>query len=112
MLEMGFVSFLTLTIVGAVVAVVYHWALQDRFFERLDLVFGKLLLGWIGAWLGSPVLGHWLWKYNGIYLVPALLGAIAAVHLAVLAVKTFAPIAATKSAVADEAQRAKAAAAS
>jgi uncharacterized membrane protein YeaQ/YmgE (transglycosylase-associated protein family) len=33
----------------------------------------------VGAWLGSPVLGHWFdpVKLAGIYLIPALLGAFA-----------------------------------
>jgi hypothetical protein len=49
MLGMSFLSFLTLTIIAAVVAAVYHAVLHTPFFERLDLAFGKLLVGWIGA---------------------------------------------------------------
>lgn len=29
------------------------------------------------AVLGSPVLGHWFWKVENVYIVPAILGAIA-----------------------------------
>ena len=41
-------------------------------------------MGWVGGWLGSPVLGHWLWKIQSVYLVPAILGAVASVDLSVL----------------------------
>jgi uncharacterized membrane protein YeaQ/YmgE (transglycosylase-associated protein family) len=37
------------------------------------------MAGWVGAWLGSPVLGHWFEqaKLADIYLIPALIGAFA-----------------------------------
>ena len=92
MLGMNFVSFLTLTIIGAVVAAIYHWGLRYRVAEGLDAAFGSLVVGWVGAWLGSPVLGHWLWKYENVYIVPAVLGAIATVHLRTLAWKTIASL--------------------
>jgi len=108
MLGMSFLSFLTLTIVGAVVAAVYHWALRYRLLEGIDSAFGKLIVGWIGAWLGSPVLGHWLWKIEGVYIVPAILGAIATIHLNVLALKALAKLRETRPApAAEEPTRAK-----
>jgi uncharacterized membrane protein YeaQ/YmgE (transglycosylase-associated protein family) len=87
MLDMSFLSFLVLFVISAVVASVYHYALRYRFLEGTDALFGKLFLGWFGAWLGSPVLGHWFWKVENVYIVPALLGAIVAIHLDVLAWK-------------------------
>jgi uncharacterized membrane protein YeaQ/YmgE (transglycosylase-associated protein family) len=44
--------------------------------------------GWFGAWLGSPVFGYWphqfpILNYQNIWFIPAILGAIAAVGLAV-----------------------------
>jgi uncharacterized membrane protein YeaQ/YmgE (transglycosylase-associated protein family) len=87
MLGMSFMSFLLLFVIGAVVAVAYHNVFRYRFLEGNDAVFGKLIMGWLGAWVGSPVLGYWLWKYENVYIVPAILGAIAAVHLTVLAGK-------------------------
>jgi uncharacterized membrane protein YeaQ/YmgE (transglycosylase-associated protein family) len=58
---------------------VLHYVLRYRLLEGLDGFLGKLVAGWIGAWLGSPVLGHWFEgvKIAGIYLIPALLGALA-----------------------------------
>ena len=104
MLDINFVSFAILLIIGAVVAVAYHSIARYRFLEGNDALFGKLIVGWFGAWLGSPVIGHWLWNVENVYLVPAILGAIAAIHLttlmwkglAKLAVLRLAPIAEVK----------------
>jgi uncharacterized membrane protein YeaQ/YmgE (transglycosylase-associated protein family) len=84
MLAMSFGSFLVLLVVGAVVALVYHYAFRYRFLEGWDSLVGKVAIGWLGAWLGSPVLGHWLWPIEQIYVVPAILGAAMAIHLNVL----------------------------
>jgi len=81
MLGMSFLSFLVLSVIGAVVACVYHFALRYRFLEDTPALFGKLVIGWVGGWLGSPVLGHWLWKVENVYVVPAILGAIATIHM-------------------------------
>jgi uncharacterized membrane protein YeaQ/YmgE (transglycosylase-associated protein family) len=93
MLGMSFVSFAVLLIIGAVVAVVYHSIARYRFLEGNDALFGKLIVGWFGAWLGSPVIGHWLWKIDNVYVVPAILGAIAAIHLTSLMWKGLAKLA-------------------
>jgi uncharacterized membrane protein YeaQ/YmgE (transglycosylase-associated protein family) len=92
MLGMSLLSFLILALVGAVVAVVYHNVARYRLLEGNDALFGKLIVGWFGAWLGSPVFGHWLWKVENVYIVPAVLGAIAAIHLTVLTGKALAKL--------------------
>jgi uncharacterized membrane protein YeaQ/YmgE (transglycosylase-associated protein family) len=84
MLAMSFGSFLVLLVVGAVVALVYHYAFRYCFLEGWDSLIGKVALGWLGAWLGSPVLGHWSWPIEQIYIVPAILGAATLIHLNVL----------------------------
>jgi uncharacterized membrane protein YeaQ/YmgE (transglycosylase-associated protein family) len=93
MLGMSLLSFLVLTLISAVVAVVYHNVLRYRFLEGNDALFGKLIVGWFGAWLGSPILGYWLWKVEDVYVVPAILGAMVAIHLNVLAWKALAKLA-------------------
>ncbi|MBZ5599630.1 MAG: hypothetical protein LAN83_15070 [Acidobacteriia bacterium] len=93
MLGMSLLSFLVLTLISAVVAVVYHNVLRYRFLEGNDALVGKLIVGWFGAWLGSPILGYWLWKVDNVYVVPAILGAIVAIHLNVLAWKALAKLA-------------------
>ena len=65
MLGMNFTSFLTLLIVSVVVAAVYHWILRYRFLEGIDSFLAKVAVGWVGGWLGSPVLGHWL-RYSPV----------------------------------------------
>ena len=87
MIGMNLLSFLLLALIAAVVAVVYHNVIRYRFLEGNDALFGKLIVGWFGAWVGSAVFGHWLWKIENMYVVPAILGAIAAVHLTVLGEK-------------------------
>lgn len=90
MIGMSFLSFLLLTLIGVVVAVVYHNVIRYRFLEGNDALFGKVIVGWTGAWVGSAVLGHWLWKVENVYVLPAILGAIGAVHLTVLIEKVLA----------------------
>jgi len=102
MLGMSLLSFLILTFVAAVVAAAYHYVIRYRFLEGNDALVGKLVIGWLGAWLGSPVLGHWLWKVENVYIVPAILGAIATIHLTILTGKALAKIASMRPAVAEE----------
>jgi uncharacterized membrane protein YeaQ/YmgE (transglycosylase-associated protein family) len=92
MFGMNFVSFLLLLVIGAVVALAYHNVFRYRFLEGNDALIGKFILGWFGAWLGSPVFGHWFWKIENVYLVPAILGAIAAMHLTAQAAKALAKL--------------------
>jgi uncharacterized membrane protein YeaQ/YmgE (transglycosylase-associated protein family) len=102
MLGMSLLSFLIVTLIGAVVAVANHYVIRYRFLEGHDAVFGKLIVGWFGAWLGSPVFGHWLWKIENVYVVPAILGAIATVQLTVLIGKALAKLASMRPAVTEE----------
>ena len=102
MLGMSLLSFLIVTLIGAAVAVAYHYVIRYRFLEGYDAVFGKLIIGWFGAWLGSPVFGHWLWKIENVYVVPAILGAIATVQLTVLMGKALAKLASMRTGVTEE----------
>ncbi len=79
MIGMGFGSFLVLLVAGVVAAGVIHYGARYRFLEGVDGFIGKCLAGWVGGWLGSPVLGHWFEpvKFGNVYLIPALLGAFA-----------------------------------
>ncbi len=102
MLGMSLLSFLVLTLIGAVIAVAYHNVLRYRFLDGNDALIGKWIVGWFGAWLASPVFGHWLWKVENVYIVPAILGAIAAIHLTVLAGKALAKLASMRPAIVEE----------
>lgn len=77
MIGMNFWSFLVLLVAGVIAAAVIHYVVRYRFLEGFDGFVGKCVAGWIGGWLGSPLLGHWFEKVKmaDIYLIPALLGA-------------------------------------
>ena len=102
MLGMSLLSFLVLTLISAVVAVAYHNVIRYRFLEGNDALIGKLIVGWFGAWLASPVFGHWLWKIENVYVVPGILGAIATIHMTVLTAKSLARIASMRPAMTEE----------
>jgi uncharacterized membrane protein YeaQ/YmgE (transglycosylase-associated protein family) len=90
MFAMDFVSFLILLVISAVVSAGLHFGLKYYVIPGLASYFSKIVIGWIGAWLGSPVFGHW-WEgvnYQQVYLIPAILGSLALLVLAVDLVKT------------------------
>jgi len=79
MIGMNFWAFLVLLVAGVIAAAVIHYAIRYRFLEGFDGFVGKVMAGWVGAWLGSPIFGHWFErvKLANVYLIPALLGAFA-----------------------------------
>ena len=98
MIGMDFVAFLILLITAVVVSAILHYGCK-YYVTPGPWSFGtKVVVAWIGAWLGSPVLGHWWagWQYQEVYYVPAILGAFAAVVLAVDLAKMVAPPAARR----------------
>ncbi len=76
MLDMTFASFLTLLIISLIVATVVHYAIRYRVLDGADGFFWKWIVGWIGAWVASPVLGHWFAGVAlfGVYVIPAFVG--------------------------------------
>jgi uncharacterized membrane protein YeaQ/YmgE (transglycosylase-associated protein family) len=90
MFGMDFMSFLILLVISAVVSAALHFGLKYYVTPGLASYFSKIVIGWIGAWLGSPVFGHWLEgaKYQQIYIIPAILGSVAILVLAVDVTKT------------------------
>jgi len=90
MIGMDFISFLILLVISVVVTAILHFGVRYHVVPGLTSYFGKVVIGWVGAWLGSPVFGHWFAGLNrgDVYYVPAILGSLALVVLAVDAVKT------------------------
>ncbi len=88
MIGMGFDSFVTLLIISVVVSSILH----PKFYVRAGpgSFISKVIIGWIGAWLGSPVFGHWPegLSYGEVYYVPAILGSFALLVLVVDVVKS------------------------
>ena len=89
MIGMNFVSFLTLLVISVVVSFVLHYLVKYRLAQGVEGFLGKVTLGWLGGWLGSPVFGYWpaSVKLGSIYIVPALLGSVVAVFGVVLLLK-------------------------
>lgn len=58
MIGMDFISFLILLIISIVVSLVLHFPLKTSVRGGFESFVGKVVWGWIGAWLGSPVFGH------------------------------------------------------
>ena len=77
MIGMGFGAFLTLLIISFIAAIVIHSGIHYRFLGGVDGFFAKWILGWLGAWIATPVLGHWFAgvAIGGQYIIPAFLGA-------------------------------------
>lgn len=90
MIGMDFVSFLILLIISVVISAILHYGLHLYVNPGMDSFCSKIVVGWIGAWLGSPVLGHWweMLRYGQVYLIPAILGCLAILVVAVDLVKT------------------------
>jgi len=92
MIGMSFRMFLVLLTAGVIAAAVIHYVARYRFLEGFDGFLGKVMAGWVGAWLGSPILGHWFErvKIAHVYLIPALLGAFAGAFAIVATAKAMA----------------------
>jgi uncharacterized membrane protein YeaQ/YmgE (transglycosylase-associated protein family) len=91
MIGMDFVSFLVLLVISVVVSGILHYGLKFYVTPGTESFCSKVVIGWIGAWLGSPVLGHW-WpglQYGEVYFVPAILGSLALLVVAIDLVKMY-----------------------
>jgi uncharacterized membrane protein YeaQ/YmgE (transglycosylase-associated protein family) len=90
MVGMDFVAFLILLVISVVVSLVLHYWLKMQVRAGIESLIGKIVWGWVGAWLGSPVFGCWFpgWNYQGVYFVPAILGSFALLILMIDLVKT------------------------
>lgn len=90
MIGMDLVSFLILLVISVAVSAVLHYGLNHYVTPGLWSFCSKIVVGWIGAWLGSPVLGHWFpgLAYQQVYYIPAVLGALALLILVIDLAKT------------------------
>lgn len=79
MIGMDFVCFIVLLVISIVVSAVLHFGFKYYLRPGFDSFVSKVIFGWIGAWLGPPVLGHWFEgvEIEGVYIIPAILGSLA-----------------------------------
>lgn len=87
---MSFLAFLILLIIGLVVAVVLHFALKVYIQPGLLSFISKVIIGWVGARIGTPIFGEWFGgvAVDGVYIIPAILGSLALIVLLVDLVQT------------------------
>jgi len=90
MIGMDFISFLILLVISIIVSVVLHYVI--KFYIRPGLVsfLSKVVFGWIGAWLGTPVFGRWFNGvcYEDVFIIPAILGSLAIMVIMIDLVRT------------------------
>lgn len=77
MIHQNFATFLTLLIAGVIATVVVNLIIRYKHLKGLDGFLAAWVLGYIGAWIGQPVLGAWGPNLFGVHWIPALIGAFA-----------------------------------
>jgi len=78
MVYLPFLSWLWLTIIAVVISLVWYYVIKVR---TPGGYWFQLIVAWIGAWLGTPVFGNWVWTPNNVSIIPAVLASIAAIML-------------------------------
>ena len=88
MFGMTFSSFLALLVIGAACALFLSRIPQPRPLGTAAYI-GQLIVGWLGAWIGSAVVGHWGWiiPTTNVYLLPAAISSLAAIYALIESVK-------------------------
>ncbi|HEV2424185.1 MAG TPA: hypothetical protein VGZ29_05100 [Terriglobia bacterium] len=76
MIGMSFANFLALAIASLIAALVVHYAIRYRILDGFDGFLGKWIIAWLGAWVASPVLGHWFAgvSISEVFIIPAFVG--------------------------------------
>ncbi len=94
MIGMGFGAFLTLFVISFIAAAVIHNGFRYRYLGGVDGFLAKWIVGWVGAWIASPVLGHWFTgvALGGQYIIPAFLGAFSLAFLGTAVCKVMAKV--------------------
>jgi len=79
MIGMDIFSFLILLGISIVVSAVLHYILKFYLRPGIYSFISKVIFGWIGAWIGTPVFGYWFKgvNYENVYIIPAILGSLA-----------------------------------
>jgi uncharacterized membrane protein YeaQ/YmgE (transglycosylase-associated protein family) len=88
MIGMTFIGFLILLTISVLVSAVLHYGCRYYVMPGAWSFGSKVVVGWIGAWLGSPVFGYWPHQipnlqHGNIWFIPAILGALALIIVAV-----------------------------
>jgi uncharacterized membrane protein YeaQ/YmgE (transglycosylase-associated protein family) len=76
MIDITFWEFLTLAIMSLIATLIVHNWIHYHSARGAEGFWWQWIAGWVFAWLGSPVFGHWVapLRVQNVYLIPALLG--------------------------------------
>ena len=88
MIGIEFINFLILLAISVAVSGVLHYGLEYYVTPGNWSFVSKVVVGYVGAWIGSPVFGNWPHRYpqlhyGEIWFIPAILGAVALIIVAV-----------------------------
>ena len=83
MTEIDFLSFLVLLVISIVVALLMQYVARIEPIKGIRGLINNICVGFIGAWLGHPIIGHWfkpirIWD---VYIIPALLGSALLIYI-------------------------------
>ena len=85
---MGFIGFLILLAISVAVSTILHYHFKYYVTPGKWSFCSKVVVGWIGAWLGPSVVGNWPHSipklhFENVWYIPATLGAFAIIIVAV-----------------------------
>ena len=88
MIGIDFIGFLILLVISVVVSGILHYGLNYYVTPGFYSFCSKVVVGWMGAWLGSPVLGYWPHRFpflnhGNIWVIPAILGSLGLLLVAI-----------------------------
>jgi len=88
---MGFVAFLILLVISLVAAAVLFFGFGLNVRGGIVSFLSQWIVAYIGALIAPVIFGSWfeVLEFEGIYIIPALLGSFALVLLVVDIVKSF-----------------------
>ena len=72
------IGFLLSLVVGGIIGAIAE-SIMNR--QVPGGILGNIILGFIGAWVGSLLFGDWGWVFQGFAVIPAILGALIVVFL-------------------------------
>jgi hypothetical protein len=90
MIGISFAPFITLLVLGLVVALVIHVLARYYVLAGVDGFMCAWIAAWVGGWLGTPVFGHWSIRSGNVYFIPAALGAFTGAFVVTAALKALA----------------------
>jgi len=81
--EIGFLSFLVLLLISVVASLLIQYVAKIEPIKGMRGLINNICIGFIGAWLGHPIFGHWfkpvrIWD---VYIIPALLGSALFIYI-------------------------------